>query len=73
MLCAYYQRGIDSHGLFDDLAVAQGPTYAAHLNAYDVVYLDMRQFLGEAGCAAAVPGSRRGQIGFFVWPKHFLA
>lgn len=55
MLCAYYQRGIDSHGLFDDLAVAQGLTYAAHLNAYDVVYLDMRQFLGEAGCAAAVP------------------
>ena len=55
MLCAYYQRGIDSHGLFDDLAVAQGLTYDAHLNAYDVVYLDMRQFLGEAGFAAGVP------------------
>ena len=56
MLCAYYQRGVDSHGLFDDLEAAEGPTYREHLNAYDVVYLDMRQLLGDAGSAAEVPG-----------------
>ena len=56
MLCAYYQRDVDSRELFDDLAAAQGPAYRGHLNAYDVVYLDMRQLLGDAGSAGAVPG-----------------
>ena len=55
MLCAYYQRGIDSHPLFDDLAVAETPGYAANLNAYDVVWLDMCQLLSAAPSPADLP------------------
>ncbi len=67
MLCAYYQRGIDSHSLFDDLEVSGMPSYGENINAYDVVYLDVRQLLGEAGSAAGVPelivGRLLGELG----------
>ncbi len=49
MLCAYYDRSCDSHALFDDLAIAQSPTYEAHLNRYDVLYVDMTAVIGEVG------------------------
>ena len=49
MLCAYYDRSCDSHALFDDLAIAQSPTYEAHLNRYDVLYVDMTAIIGEVG------------------------
>lgn len=55
MLCAYYQRGIDSHALFDDLSVARTTDYAKHLNAYDVVWLDIRQLLSAATSASNLP------------------
>ena len=32
MLCAYYDRTVDSHELFDDLAIAHCPGYEKHLN-----------------------------------------
>ena len=49
MLCAYYDRSCDSHALFDDLAISQSPTYEAHLNKYDVLYVDMTAVIGEVG------------------------
>ncbi|MBO7674777.1 MAG: AAA family ATPase [Atopobiaceae bacterium] len=49
MLCAYYDRSCDSHALFNDLAIAQSPTYKAHLNKYDVLYVDMTAIIGEVG------------------------
>lgn len=48
MLCAYYDATSDSHALFDDLAIARDPSYERHLNAYNVLYLDMSQILQEA-------------------------
>lgn len=52
MLCAYYDRSCDSSGLFEDLAIARDPAYAAsyrkHLNQYDVIYLDMTAAIGAA-------------------------
>lgn len=47
MLCAYYDATCDSHVLFDDLAIARDPSYERHLNAYNVLYLDMSQILQE--------------------------
>ena len=41
MLCAYYDKTCDSSALFDDLAIAKSPDYKAHLNHYDVIYIDM--------------------------------
>ena len=49
MLCAYYCVDCDSSPLFDDLEIAQDETYRAHLNQYNVLYLDISGFIGEAG------------------------
>lgn len=52
MLAAYYSCGCDSSKLFAGYKIAQSHTYAQHLNQYDVIYLNMQQFLIEAddGC-----------------------
>ena len=41
MLCAYYDRSVDSENLFKNLKIASMPTYAEHLNKYNVIYIDM--------------------------------
>lgn len=63
MLAAYYQRGIDSRPLFDDLRIAEEPSFERHLNAYDVVLLDMRQLLSGAGSAADLPAYITAKLG----------
>ncbi|MDE5698413.1 MAG: ATP-binding protein [Lachnospiraceae bacterium] len=45
MLAAYYSRGCDSRGLFAGRKIEQDETYGEHLNQYDVIYLNMQQFL----------------------------
>ena len=47
MLCAYYDRTVDSSELFDDLEIAGKPSYKEHLNKYNVLYLDITSFIGE--------------------------
>lgn len=49
MLCAYYDKSCDSHALFDDLEIAGDANYETHLNAYDVIYLDITGIKGEYG------------------------
>ena len=49
MLCAYYDTTCDSHDLFDDLCVANDPSYVTHLNQYNVLHLDLTQIMQEAG------------------------
>jgi len=49
MLCAYYSRGCDSRELFSKYKIAQNESFEEHLNQYDVIYLNMQQFLIEAG------------------------
>lgn len=44
MLCAYYDNSCDSRSLFDDLLIAQLPSYREHLNRYIVIYLDVSSF-----------------------------
>ena len=48
MLAAYYSRGCDSQELFAGYSIAEDPTYQEYLNRYDVVFLNMQQFLIEA-------------------------
>ncbi len=48
MLAAYYSCGCDSKELFAGRSIAGNPTYKEHLNRYDVVFLNMQQFLIEA-------------------------
>ena len=41
MLCAYYDRSVDSNNLFHKLNISSMPSYTEHLNKYNVIYIDM--------------------------------
>lgn len=49
MLAAYYSRGCDSGELFAGCKIEKNPGFREHLNQYDVICLNMQQFLIEAG------------------------
>jgi len=48
MLAAYYSCGCDSRELFAGFKIESDETFEKHLNKYDVIYLNMQQFLIEA-------------------------
>ncbi len=48
MLAAYYSRGCDSRELFSGLKIAQSDSFEKHLNQYNVIHINMVNFLGEA-------------------------
>ena len=48
MLAAYYSKECDSHELFDNLAVSGDKTYEEHINSYNVIYLNMQDFLSTS-------------------------
>ena len=45
MLAAYYSCGCDSMGLFAGRKIENDPTFEEHMNQYDVIFLNMQQFL----------------------------
>ncbi|MCI8295007.1 MAG: AAA family ATPase [Lachnospiraceae bacterium] len=56
MLCAYYGRGWDSLSLFQDRKIGSEETFQEHLNQYDVIFLNIQQFLrGAKELAKLVP------------------
>lgn len=48
MLAAYYDCSCDSHELFDKKIAARSKSYSAHLNQYNVIYLEITSFVSEA-------------------------
>lgn len=48
MLAAYYGKGCDSRELFAGRRIESNPSFSEHLNQYDVIFLNMQQFLIEA-------------------------
>ena len=48
MLTAYYSRGCDSRELFQGLKIATHPNFEKHLNQYNVIHLNMRDYLTES-------------------------
>ncbi len=46
MLVAYYSRGCDSRELFSGLKISSTPDFEKHLNKYNVIRLDIREFCG---------------------------
>ena len=65
MLCAYYDRTVDSHELFEypkRLTITNSPSYREHLNKYNVIYLNMTDVMGEAGPDDFIPFIKRGII-----------
>ncbi len=51
MLTAYYCRTCDSRALFENLKIAQDESFERHLNRYDVLFLNVQEFLSFAGSA----------------------
>ena len=45
MLAAYYSRGCNSGELFSSLAIARDPHFSKYLNQYNVIFLNMQEFL----------------------------
>lgn len=48
MLTAYYSRGCDSRAMFSGLNIAQDSSFEKHLNQYNVIHLNMQDFLSES-------------------------
>ena len=48
MLAAYYSAGTDSHGLFRDLKISRDPSYEQHINRYDVIRINIQEFVSMA-------------------------
>ena len=44
MLCAYYDRSCDSRSLFENLEIAQAPSFEKYLNKFPVIKLDITDF-----------------------------
>lgn len=47
MLTSYYRKGENSDYLFNNLKISKNPLYKQHLNHYNVIALNIRDFLGE--------------------------
>jgi len=47
MLTAYYSKGCDSHELFSGLKISSETTYKEHLNKYNVIRLNMTDFMSR--------------------------
>ena len=48
MLTAYYSRGCDSKEMFSKYKIAKADSFEKHLNKYNVIHINMVDFLSEA-------------------------
>lgn len=48
MLTAYYSRGCDSKKMFSGLKIAKADSFEKHLNKYNVIHINMVNFLSES-------------------------
>ena len=49
MLAAYYDRSENTEDLFQNLAIGKDESYKEHLNQYDVIKINMQEFLSMSG------------------------
>ena len=54
MLAAYYERGEDTVKLFADFAIGKAESFRKHLNQYDVLKINMQEFLSKS-CSKFFP------------------
>ena len=48
MLAAYYSRDENTENLFADLKISSDPDFRTHLNQYDVIQINMQEFLSAS-------------------------
>lgn len=66
MLAAYYSRGCDSAELFRGRKIEKADTFQEHLNRYDVILLNMQQFLSRAGKQGMSEYTERAVLNFLA-------
>lgn len=49
MLSAYYSKQCDSRAMFQELKIAEDPSYEEYINQHDVIFLNIQQFMRGAG------------------------
>lgn len=59
MMCAYYDRTVDSHEMFAPWKISSLPGYEEHINKYNVIYLDMTDVMAETEQVDLVPFIKR--------------
>lgn len=52
MLTAYYSYGENADHLFRELKISHEPSYEEHRNRYDVILLNMQEFLSKSSTVA---------------------
>lgn len=52
MLASYYGRKENTEGLFEQLEISKCNTYKKHLNQYDVIKVNMQEFLSQTNSVA---------------------
>ena len=62
MLCAYYDKTCDSHGLFSGYHISKDADYEKYINKFDVIYLDMTGIIGETALKDIVPYIKRNVV-----------
>jgi hypothetical protein len=48
MLAAYYGRGADTREMFSPFEIASHPSFGQHINRYEVLFLNMQDFLSRS-------------------------
>lgn len=54
MIAAYYEKGINSHDLFNNYKIAQTADYDKYMNQYDVIHVDMNTFRHKRNATTGV-------------------
>ena len=62
MLSAYYDRNENTEGLFHNLAISKDKTYKENLNRYDVIKLNMQEFLSMSDTIEEMLGMIRNYL-----------
>ncbi|MDO4339776.1 MAG: AAA family ATPase [Eubacteriales bacterium] len=63
MLAAYYGAGCDSREMFRGLEIFGDSSFDAHLNRYNVLFLNIQDFLGRSEQAGEVPACIQKAVG----------
>ncbi len=70
MLAAYYGAGEDTAALFDGLKIAADSTFREHLNRYDVIKVNMQEFLSASRDIDEMLSMLRRYISFDLFEQY---
>ena len=70
MLTAYYACGEDTSALFSNLKIASADSYREHLNQYDVIKINMQEFLSTTNSVDEMLEKLQKYVSFDLFDKY---